>query len=498
MCQQALSANPNDPDALYILGMLALWSDQPKRALMFFRDAFAAGHPEAGPHAHAARAFLAANAPDKALIRIEHALSLNPDDWETLHLIGGLLTSLDRHEQAANVFAKLISLAPEQPVPHMLLGSSLLYTGQTDAALESFRRACSIAPDYLAALAQIALSETQTPDQNCLSELVKAWQTRNPTDIEGARQIGHAIAKTYLDLGEAGLACDWLGKAKSLVHESVPTDTGKSEQAFSASSDLARSLNISHDVSEDGPVFIVGLPRSGTTLTDRILTSHSKLTPAGERNEFLKGLMLSQGKSGEPDVTAEIIETASSVDLTAIGDQYLANIRAVIEDSGRFTDKLPVNVFLVAAILAAIPSARVVCLRRQPADCVFSIYRQFFPIRLPFYHYALRLGSLGSYVCDFLDLVETYEDCLPESRFTVLDYESLVSDTETETRRLLSFCGLDFEPQCLEFENNSAAVSTASTTQVRQGVYTSSVGKWRDAEDKLSPALKILKERGRF
>ena len=497
-CQQALVANQNDPDALYILGILALWSDQPKRALMFFRDAFAAGHPEASPHAQAARAFLAANAPDKALIRINHALSLNPDDWDTLHLIGGLLTSLDRHEQAAKVFARLISLAPEQPVPHMLLGSSLLYLGQAEAALASFRRACSIAPDYLAALAQLALSETQTTDQNCLNELIKAWETRNPTDIEGARQVGHAITKTYIDLGEADTACDWLGKAKSLVLEHVPPDTDKSKRAFSASRDLARSLNVSDEMSEDGPVFIVGLPRSGTTLTDRILTSHSKLTSAGERNEFLKGLMSAQGKFGEPNVTAEIIECARSVDLTGIGDQYLANISAIVENSGRFTDKLPVNAFLVPAILAAIPSARVICLRREPADCVFSIYRQFFPIRLEFYHYALRLDSLADHVCDFFDLVETFENCLPEGRFTVLDYEALVSDTESETRRLLDFCGLGFERQCLEFQNNSAAVSTASTTQVRQGIYTSSVGNWRGAEEKLAPALEILKARGRL
>jgi hypothetical protein len=174
----------------------------------------------------------------------------------------------------------------------------------------------------------------------------------------------------------------------------------------------------------------------------------------------------------------------------------LESVRDVIGSTQRFTDKMPLNVFFVPAILNALPNARVICLRRHPADSVLSIYKQMFDPSTQIYRFAQHLEDLAEYVVMFRKLVETYSASLPASRFTVIDYETLVDSAESEIRRALDFCGLEFEQSCLDFHENAAPVSTASVSQVRRPMYSSSKGRWMRFETQLGPALKILRERG--
>jgi hypothetical protein len=157
---------------------------------------------------------------------------------------------------------------------------------------------------------------------------------------------------------------------------------------------------------------------------------------------------------------------------------------------------MPLNVFFVPAILSALPNARVICLRRHPADSVLSIYKQMFDPSTQIYRFAQHLEDLAEYIVLFRKLVDAYSANLPASRFTIVDYEILVESAEMEIRRVLDFCGLDFEQACLDFHENAAPVSTASVSQVRRPMYSSSKGRWKRFEAQLEPALKILRAHG--
>ena len=179
-----------------------------------------------------------------------------------------------------------------------------------------------------------------------------------------------------------------------------------------------------------------------------------------------------------------------------MGHDYLARVKNTLGIDGRFTDKMPLNVFFVPAILAAIPGAQVICLRRHPADTVLSNYRQLFATAFSYYAYAYDLEWTADYVVKFNKLISEFEAELPRERFTIVDYEGLVADTEGETRRLLDHCGLTFDPACLSFHESAAPVATASATQVRQPIYTSSMGRWKRYRPAMDPALEILNGAG--
>jgi len=172
------------------------------------------------------------------------------------------------------------------------------------------------------------------------------------------------------------------------------------------------------------------------------------------------------------------------------------SVRTSLGLEGRFTDKMPLNILLAPVILAALPEARVICLRRHPADTVLSNYRQMFATSFSYYNYAYTLEDTARYFVQFDAVVRRFEDTLPADRFTVVHYERIVTDLEAEARRLLDFCDLPFEAQCLAFHENTAPVATASSAQVREPLYTGALARWRRYEAGLAPALDILETAG--
>jgi hypothetical protein len=192
----------------------------------------------------------------------------------------------------------------------------------------------------------------------------------------------------------------------------------------------------------------------------------------------------------------ETLDAAAGADLTAVGERYLQSVRGSLGLAGRFTDKMPLNVLLAPVILAALPEARVICLRRHPADTVLSNYRQMFATSFSYYNYAYTLEDTARYFVQFDRMVRHFEHALPPERFTLVQYERVVADLETEARRLLDFCGLPFEDQCLAFHENAAPVATASSAQVREPLYTTALGRWKRYEVGLKAALDILEAAG--
>ena len=247
---------------------------------------------------------------------------------------------------------------------------------------------------------------------------------------------------------------------------------------------------------EAEPIFIVGMPRTGTTLVDRILSGHSAVSSAGELTDFAL-YMKRRAKTPSPLVLdPETLEAAIDVDSAALGRDYMASVKASLGLEGRFIDKMPLNIFYAPLILRAMPNARVICLRRHPADTVLSNYRQLFATGFSYYNYAYDITHTARYFAGFDRMVKDFEDMLPADRFIQVHYEKVVDNLEAEARRLLDFCGLPFEPGCVDFHRNAAPVATASSAQVRKPLYRTSLDRWKRYRPGIDPALGVLVEEG--
>ena len=220
------------------------------------------------------------------------------------------------------------------------------------------------------------------------------------------------------------------------------------------------------------------------------------MTSAGELTDFALCLKRQLNTPSRYVLDRETLLGAQQADMDALGRAYIAHVGKTLGMEGRFIDKMPLNAFYAPLILKALPNARVICLRRHPLDTVLSNYRQLFATSFSYYNYALNLETAARYYVGFDRMMARFRDALPEDRFTEVHYESIIADQEGETRRLLDFCGLDFDPACLAFHENAAPVATASSVQVRRPLYSTSLNRWRKVEDELAPAIAILDKAG--
>jgi hypothetical protein len=244
------------------------------------------------------------------------------------------------------------------------------------------------------------------------------------------------------------------------------------------------------------PILVVGMPRTGTTLAERILSSHSAVTSAGELSDLANVLKQASGVRSARLVQAELVEVGGSVDAGAVGRDYLARVEKRLGVTGRFVDKLPENAFLAPLILRALPEARVICLRRHPAATVLGNYRQAFAPGAGDVDYSFDLEDTARHVARFDAMVRSFEEKLPADRFMVVQYEDIVGDLEGQVRRMLAFCGLAFEQACVRFHENASAVATASAAQVRQPINAEGVGRWRRFRPAIDTALHVLVDAG--
>lgn len=240
------------------------------------------------------------------------------------------------------------------------------------------------------------------------------------------------------------------------------------------------------------PVFIVGLPRTGTTLTERIVASHSQVQSVGETLFLQMTLRQVSGVQSIESVSPAIIEAAATKDIRLIADGYLDAIGYRLGNQPLFIEKLPFNFLYLGFIAKAFPQARLVHQRRNPMDACFAMYKQVFTWA---YKFSYDLEALGRYYVAHERLAQHWRRLLG-SRLIAVDYESMVADQEGQTRQLLDRLGLGFEQACLDFDRNKTASATASSVQVREKIHTRSVNRWRNFESQLRPLSRVLESAG--
>lgn len=495
LCLAALKDDPYNGDAFYLLGLLTSDHENFARAEDLFRTAVRHRPGHAAAHAQHARCLLALSRRSEAVEAARRAAGLGPEDAFTLDTIGVVLSRAGLHAEALPFYARATEADPGHADYHYNHAAALQFAGQMQAAREAYRRCAAQDPGDTRGLPAMVQITKQTEAANESAPL-EALFTRHRGDPDAALRIGHALAKAAEDVGQPETALAWLARAKAGKRAMIAHDPAADTALFAAAARTVETLRTRTGGAAGAPVFICGMPRTGTTLVDRILTSHSALTPAGELTDFALCLKRMTRTPSNLVLDPETLDAAAGADLTALGKAYMANVAGSLGLNGRFTDKMPLNILLAPVILAALPQARVICLRRHPADTVLSNYRQMFATSFSYYNYAYTLEDTAHYYAGFDRLVHHFETALPPERFRVVHYERVVTELDSEVRRLLAFCGLPFEAACLAFHENAAPVATASSAQVREPLYTSALGRWKRYEAGLKPALDILDAAG--
>ncbi|WP_159931021.1 sulfotransferase [Oceanicoccus sp. KOV_DT_Chl] len=417
-------------------------------------------------------------------------------DYKQSHIfsLAGLLFSrLDQHELSLEQYRRALALDPENPTVHYNIGSELRFLGRIAESEVSLNQSLKGRPLDAETLAMRSSLRKQTPDNNHVEALTTVLASPELHDGDQP-YIYYALAKEKDDLGDHAASFDYLKRG---------ADKRRSQMAYQPETDLEIIAAIqetfnkqllmadSAGCSSDEPIFIIGMPRTGTTLVERILGSHSEVYAAGELDSFGREMMrlAVDSNGGEKfQVRQDLIQATTHLNFKLLGERYVQATRPFTGHTSRFIDKLPFNYLYAGLIHLALPNAKIINLKRNPMDTCYAVYKQLFRDVYPF---SYNLEELGRYYVAYHQLMEHWNKVIPGVIYTV-NYEDVVADTEGEARKLLDYCGLEWQQQCLRFYENKQASTTASATQVRQPIYKSSVAKWRLYEEQLKPLSDII------
>ena len=417
-------------------------------------------------------------------------LEEDPECVDAIHLLGLVFSERDQHEEAVDLIEKAIGLNPNAAAFHHNIAGIYRRLGRLEEAEAEFRRAIALKPDYGEAYQGLSEMVTFRRGDPFLDQVLV--QLASPELEDRVRCYFHfAAGKCLDDIGEYAAAFEQYrqgNKAADKPFDSAEFRALIKDTIYVFNRAFIDELQDSGNPSEQ-PVFIVGMPRSGTTLVEQILASHSSVFGAGELSEMRQISKRASQLSRIQQPWPNCVPGLNALCLGMLADDYLGSIAGLLPSPhDRVVDKHPLNFQFVGLILLMFPRARVIHSVRDPLDTCISCFFQNFTKGQ---HYSFDLVQLAHFYNDYRRLMEHWEMLFP-GRILTVEYERLLNDQETETRRLLDFCGLAFEPACLEFHKTSRAIKTASFLQVRKPIYKSSMQRWRRYSHELEEVAEIL------
>jgi tetratricopeptide (TPR) repeat protein len=495
---QALTqAEPDLPTGYFLLGMAAAEAGHIAKALPLVEAAVARG-PAAEHLAQLARLLILLRHDGEAGEAARRALALDPDDALTLDTIGCVLTRLGDHAGSIAPFAAAVAAEPGNLDYRYNLAAACGFTGRVVEARDHYEAILAADSGNARAHYALAILTRQNADANHVPRLRVALAAAGRP--EDRLRIQYALAKEYEDLGDAADALSNLSEANTAHKRAIRYDFAQDAAIFDAIEHLFGEGVPDRWRGRDGAVcpaiFVVGMPRTGTTLVDRILASHPDVGSAGELQAMPLAIKQLSGTGSRLVIDPETIAASAAIDPAVMGAAYVSRAsHHRPPDKPRFVDKLPANYLYIGHIAHALPDARIICLRRNPMDTIWSNYKNLFASQSAYYAYSYDLMDAARYYARFDRLMAMWERLLP-GRVLQLSYEALVFDQETQTRRLLDHCGLSWDPACLSFHENKAAVATPSAAQVRRPLNADAVARWKAHEGALAPVKAWLDQQG--
>ncbi|HET6630594.1 MAG TPA: sulfotransferase [Woeseiaceae bacterium] len=490
--REIIRGNPKNVDAIRLLGRVALSARRNEDAERLFERAVRLAPDFTGAMADLARLCKEQNRFDEAIQWCEKVIELEPGNPQAHFQLAGTLAPAALTYRAIESYEKALELNPKFPGARLGLGHVLKTVGRQDEAIEAYRECIRLRPDNGESYWSLANLKTyRLPDED-----VAAMEKRlEQDDLPHQSRVNFlfAMAKALEDRADFERAWDYYvegNRAQRMEEKYDPVGTEVMNDAIIEVFDRELLENGAGSGNPDpSPIFVIGLPRSGSTLIEQILASHSQVEGTSEL-PYVGRVATSLNRNRADGVNyPHAVRELSAEHFHALGQDYL-DLAAMHRTEGapRFIDKMPNNFPAVGFLHLILPNAKIIDARRHPLDACLGCFRQLFAKGQTFTY---DLADIGEYFLDYQRMMDHWQEVLP-GRVLTVQYEELVNDVEAQVRRLLDYCELPFEENCLKFYETDRPVRTASSEQVRQPIHSRSVGYWRNYADKLGELKEVL------
>jgi tetratricopeptide (TPR) repeat protein len=429
----------------------------------------------------------------EAVAELEKLMQLDPGNrvYRTTHATA--CVGLGEHERALGLYKELLVDAPRAADLHLSVAHSHKALGRQQEAIDAYRAAAAVRPNYGDAYWSLANLKTYRFDDGEISRM-RAEEAAAATPRVDRYHLCFALGKALEDRGEFAESYRYyelgntLKKSESRYRpEPIERNTRLQKAVCSLEFFAAR-----RDVGapDPAPIFVLGLPRSGSTLLEQILASHSKVEGTMELADIPRMVLELQGRDPDSENPRypRMLEELKLEDFLRLGQKYLSDTRIYRSGKPFFIDKMPNNFRHLGLIHLILPNAKIIDARRNAMACCFSNFKQLFASGQEFTY---SLEDIGRYYRTYVELMAHWDSVLP-GRVLRVEHEDVVEDLEANVRRILDFCGLEFEPQCVEFYKTERSIRTASSEQVRRPIFKEGIDQWRNFEPWLGPLKEVL------
>jgi Flp pilus assembly protein TadD len=428
---------------------------------------------------------------DAAIRAYRRALELNLNHGLSWNNLGAALEKQGDLAGAEAAYARAVALNPAHHEAQNNLGAIYSQQGRLVDAIRCFEESIKTNPDFIEPHFNLSSLKAYRADDPHLLLLERNLARAGDMPVPARIRYWFAIGKAREDVGHYDAAFAAYAEGNRLQHERLPCDEARADELLQRLTTVFDRdfFAARRDVpgGDKAPIFIVGMPRSGTTLLEQILASHPAVHGAGELPDLNQVIMDAPVRVGRrfPDFVPDL----QTDDFRRMGEAYAERVWRLVPGAQRITDKMPANFFYIGMIHLMLPQAKIIHAMRDPMDSCFSNYARLFNDTMEF---AYDLGTLGRYYVRYVTLMRHWHAVLPAGSILDLRYEDLVADPAGQTRRLLDYLGLPWDANCLAFHQNKRHVKTASVAQVRKPIYQTSVARWWHFESHLQPLLKIV------
>ncbi|MEQ8861115.1 MAG: sulfotransferase [Pseudomonadales bacterium] len=497
-CRRVLQAAPELAEAHFLVGLVALAMNDRRTAISAFGSVTRLRPSHGAAWAQLARLFMQAGQANRADRALVQAVAHEAGDPLVHDLIGTVQSLLGDQTAARHWYARAVAAAPQRVSFRVNLANALVFLGDRDTAVAELERVLAQAPGNAQAHWLLA-GVRRASDRRHVEQLVEL-AARPGQPPAALAFLYYALGKELEDLEDWDSAFEAFARGAAQRRRTLDFDEAAEQGMYDALECTFTSEWLDRDATEPAavgadepaPIFVVGQPRTGTTLVERIISAHSQVHSAGELQHFGLSVrrLVNYQESGR--FSAALMERAAQVDPAALGQAYLQAAATQRGTTSRFVDKLPSNFLYLPLILKALPRARIVHVVRQPMDACFASFKQLFADAYP---HSYEQQEMARHFVRYHRLMDVWRSRFP-GRFYDIGYEDVAADLEPNARALIGYLGLPWEDACLDFHRQAGGVATASAVQVREPAHTRSIGRWRRYEAQLAPMRRVLEDAG--